>query len=205
MGVAVLVGLVALVVPRARAWAEADWKKLSDEDGVLVEGRPRAGTDLREIRVRTHTRLPPEALFAVIWDVARQHEFVPNVKVLRVLRASDEEAVIYERVKIPVIQDRDYVLKLTRRIDPHSRVHEVFAIGASELGPRPDKGVVRMTRLESHFVLRPAADGGTDLSYESFGDPVGKVPRWIIRAADVRGPREFVRAMIKRAEQLARR
>ena len=62
-----------------------------------------------------------------------------------------------------------------------------------------------MTRLQSRFELRPARDGGSDITYVSFGDPVGKVPRWIIRAADVRGPREFVRAMIKRAEQLSRR
>ena len=161
------------------------------------------GTALREIRAQAHSALGPEAVFAVLWNVAVQHEFVPNVKDLRVLRQSEDEVVVYERVKIPVAQDRDYVLRLTKKVDAATRVYEVKAEGASELGPPPPRGVVRMTRLSSVFGVRPGRDGGSDITYTSFGDPAGSLPAWIIRAADVSGPRDFVRAILQRAEQNA--
>lgn len=192
--------LALLVLLAGTVGAEEAWQQLDEGDGILVEGRPMPGTKLREIRVQAWSPLPPAAIFSVIWDVSAQHEFVPNVKELRVLRSAEEEVVIYERVKIPVVQDRDYVLRLTKKID--GPVHEVFAEGRSELGPPPPKNVVRMTRLSSHFLLRPS-DGGTRLSYVSFGDPAGKIPEWIIRAADVKGPKDFVRAILRRAQEEA--
>src|SRR4029078_12272128 len=76
--------------------AEQAWKKIADEKEMMTEARSMPGTALREIRVRTHSALPPEAIFSVIWNVAAQHEFVPNVKELRVLKTGEEEVVIYE-------------------------------------------------------------------------------------------------------------
>ncbi len=181
------------------AQPEAAWKTLAHDGPLVVEGRPAAASHLREIRVRGRVPVEPEALFAVLWDVSTQHEWVPNVKTLRVVRRADDEIVLYERVKIPVVQDRDYVLRLTRRVEPTTRVHEVIAEGRSELGPPPAQGVVRMTKLWSRFTIAPAPGGGSDLTYVSFGDPAGSVPAWIIRAADVRGPRDFVKALVKRA------
>lgn len=196
----VLLVLVALGGPTAAAPSEGAWKELTKDGGILVEARPMQGTALREIRVRTHSLLEPEAIFAVIWNVSEQHEFVPNVKELKVLRASDEEVVLYERITIPIVQDRDYVLRLTKRVDERQRTYEVVAEGRSELGPPPAKGVVRMTRLSSRFTVTPAPEGGSLVTYVSFGDPTGNVPSWIIRTADVRGPRDFVRAILRRAE-----
>ena len=195
-----LVLSLAAVVGGARADEEQGWSKLNEDAGLLVEARPVPGTALREIRVRVASPLSPAAIFAVLWDVAAQHDFVPNLRTVRVLRSSDDEIVVYERTKIPVVLDRDYVLRLTRHVDPATRVHEVFAEGLTE-GPPPPRGVVRMTRLSSHFVIEPGASGGSMITYTSFGDPVGKLPAWIIRAADVRGPRDFVRAILKRAAQ----
>jgi len=183
------------------AAAEPGWRKLSEGEGMLIEARPMEDSRLREIRVQAWSPLPPEAIFAVIWNVGEQHEFVPNLQTLRVIRSSDEEIVVYERVKIPVVQDRDYVLRLTRRIDAATRVHQVFAEGKSELGPPPMRGVVRMTRLSSSFTIVPDPVGGSRLTYVSFGDPAGTIPEWIIRAADVRGPRDFVRALLRRAQE----
>src|SRR5262245_19046845 len=116
-------GLALVFLVAAHASADEGWKKLDEGGGMLIEGRPMAGTNLREVRVRAWSPLPPAAIFAVIWNVAAQHEFVPNVKVLRVLRASADEVVVYERVNVPVVQDRDYVLRLTKKIE--GDVHEV--------------------------------------------------------------------------------
>jgi len=198
--------LVLILWPAlATAQPEAPWEKIADEHGILIEARPMPGTALREIRAQTHSPVSPEIIFEVIWNVGAQHEFLPNLTTVRVVRQSDDEVVVYERVKIPVAQDRDYVLRLTKKVDAQAHVYDVYAQGASELGPAPEKGVVRMTKLWSTFSMRPGKDGGTDLTYTSFGDPAGTLPSWIIRAADVRGPRDFVRAILQRAEGNAKK
>jgi hypothetical protein len=201
----VLALLVILSPALASAQAEPPWHTLSDKEGMLIEGRPMPGTALREVRLRTRSPLPAEEIFATIWNVSDQASYVPNIKWLHVLAQGPEQVVIHERVHIPVAQDRDYVLRLTRKIDRVTGRYQVFAEGRSELGPPPEKGVVRMTRLWSTYTLVARPDGGSDVEYLSFGDPTGSLPAWIIRAADQRGPREFVRAILEHTRQRLRR
>jgi hypothetical protein len=201
------IGLFALTLWPALALAQAQtgspWKKLAQEDGMLIEARPMPGTRLREIRLTTASSLAPELIFNVIWNAKDQRDWVPNVKELRVLRSSDDEVVLYERIKIPVVQDRDYVLSLAKKIDKAAGIYQIFAVGKSELGPPPPSGVVRMTRLSSTYTIKALPEGGSQITYLSFGDPAGSVPAWLIRAADVKAPKDFVKAILKRAQKIA--
>ncbi len=194
----VVLGVLLMGTP-VYAGEVGEWKRLEEAHGVVVEGRAVSGSQLREVRVVAQCVASPQKLFEVLWDVRAQAQWVPNLKELRVLRSSDDEHLIYERVKIPVVQDRDYVLRMTKKIDAASGVYEIIGSGASELGPAPTSGVVRMTELRSRFTLAPSEGGGSRITYVSFGDPAGKIPMWIARAADVRGPKDFVVALIKRA------
>ena len=107
----------------------------------MIQGRPTGVGQLREIRLTTNSSLTPEQIFAVAWDVDSQHEFMPNVQELRVLQRSEEQVVVYQRVRIPVVQDRDYVLKMTKKVDLHTRVHQIFTEGRPDLGPPATRGI----------------------------------------------------------------
>ena len=166
-------------------------------DGVLsVWARPMNRTNLRELEVRAHSPIVPERIYEAIWDASWQGS-LPGVNTLRVLSKNDAQMVIYERLALPVVHDRDHVLALTRAHEGER--FRVEAADASTLGPPSPPGVVRMTDVRSRFALSRAGDGGTDLVYTSFGDPAGSAPAWITRAADERGARDFVRAIFAHA------
>lgn len=185
-----------LVLAPSLASAETPWKMLS-VDGVLsVWARPMDQTNLREIEVRAHSPMVPERIYEAIWDASWQGS-CPGVKTPRVLSKGDAQTMNYERLALPVVHDRDHVLALTRAHEGER--FRVEAEGASTLGPPSPPGVVRMTNVCLRSALSRAGDGGTDLVYTSFGDPAGSVPAGISRAADERGPRDFVRAIFAHA------
>ena len=150
--------------------------------------------------------LTPAQLFAVAWDVPTQLAWVPRLKRLTVLKAAENEWVIYEQVKIPVAKDRDYVLRLQAVTRGEGGRYQIKAAPppSQEVAP-PDPDHIRMTDLWSQWSFTATAAGGTALSYESYGDPAGELPTWLKKSAAVRGPSDFVKALLAETRRRAAR
>lgn len=158
--------------------------------------------------VRIATQVPdltPAQLFAVAWDVGTQLSWVPRLKRLTVLKATEDECVIYEQVKIPVAKDRDYVLRLRATARGEAGRYEIKAAPPAELSVPLDPQHVRMTDLWSKWTFQPLGAGGTALTYESYGDPAGALPDWLKKSAAVRGPSDFVKALLAETRRRAAR
>lgn len=140
--------------------------------------------------------LTPAQLFAVAWDVRTQLAWVPRLKRLTILKAAADEWVLYEQVKIPVAKDRDYVLRLTATQPGDGGVYSIKAVPPKDLSQPLDPGHIRMTDLWSQWTFAPRPAGGTALTYESYGDPAGDLPTWLKKSAAVRGPSDFVKALL---------
>ncbi|MCC6808625.1 MAG: hypothetical protein IT381_14470 [Deltaproteobacteria bacterium] len=181
------------------ALVHGDWQPAGTERGFAIEKRPAKGTSLFEVRVSGPVDLAPKQIFDVLWDVRAQKTFAPHIKRLDVVSEAKDSVVIYEQVEVPVVQDRDYTLRLRRLTDDNTQLYQVIAENADSLGPPPDKDHVRMKVIWSNFTIEPG-DKGSVVTYHSFGDPAGDIPTWLKNAAATRAPLDFVLAIVKEAK-----
>jgi hypothetical protein len=181
----------------------APWKSDGSEKGFTIEKRPAKTSGLYETRISGPVDLPPKAIFDVLWDVDSQKAFAPHVKRLDVLARQDDSVLIYEQVAVPAATDRDYVLRLKKSVDAQTGLYQVAAEAAQ--GQPLDKDHVRMTNIWSQFTIEPGDNGGSVISYHSFGDPAGDLPTWLKNAAATKAPLDFVLAIVAEAKRRAKR
>lgn len=170
------------------------------EGNVVAYKRQPAGAVAVVVRVVAQAPdLEPSQLFAVAWDVASQAAWAPHVKRLSVLSQSPTEVLIYEQIDVPVVRDRDFVLRLrSLPVDPTDPgTLRIEAGGTTHPTAPPDPQHIRMTDLWSTWTFRPRPGGGTVVTYDAYGDPAGALPGWLKRSASLRGPIDFVRALLQ--------
>jgi ribosome-associated toxin RatA of RatAB toxin-antitoxin module len=195
------IGLAAVLLLLATP-ASGDWEKLSDKAGFLVERRPVGGSSSYEIRVTTHSRLSPEAIFTTLWTQRDYPQFIPHLKQLDILSDTGDEKVIYEQIAVPLARDRDYTVRVRKRVDAASQRYEIAFRAANDAGPAPDARYVRVQRIKGSWLIEPDADGkGTLLRYTLFTDPGGAIPKWVANEAQREGAAELVAAVLKRARE----
>jgi hypothetical protein len=123
---------------------------------------------------------PPESVRALLLDYARHTQFVHGVAESNVLARSPSELVVYQRLALPVISDRDVTLLVSWGADGATLWTRFTA--ANHRGPPPRDGVVRMPLDEGGWLLTPI-DGGraTRARYSLRLDLAGSLPRFLGR------------------------
>lgn len=192
-----LAAAAALWPPRIDA--DALWHVLSDRDGMVVERRLHDGSAFYEVRATAHSPLPPAAIFETIWKQREHPQFVPYLKRLDLLAESADERLAYEQVAVPLARDRDYTIRLLRRVDPETQRYEITFVTANEAGPPPDKGHVRVTEIRGRWLIEPGRDGkGSRVRYEVLSQPGGAIPTWVVNRVQGEAAAKLVRAMLQR-------
>jgi hypothetical protein len=192
---------VTLLMLAGTAHAAEDWKRVADRDGIVIEARSFEGTSMREVRATTHEPIPSASIMATIWRHAEYIQFVPSIERLDVLRDDGDTKLIYERIHMPIVKDRDTTLRVTRSFSPATGVYEVTSIAVPDQGPPPSAAYVRVRASRSVWRLVPAASGGTDVSYDIITDAGGLLPGWIVASIQRDATAKFVRAILDRARQ----
>lgn len=199
--VSLLACVLALAVPPvARA---SGWETIERADGILVERRLVDGATLPEIRVTAHTWVPPAALFDTIWRQREYLEFVPYLKRLEVIAETADERIIYEQVTLPFVRDRDYTVRVRRRMDPARQRYEAVFASVDHMGPAPNNAYIRARSIAGSWTVEPDAAGrGSVLRYVVRSDPGGMIPAWAMRLGQGSAAADLVRAMIERAGKM---
>lgn len=122
---------------------------------------------------------PPEVVRAVVLDYPNANAVSDHVTESRVLSSNARELMVYQRLKLPVIADRDFTL------------HVVWGSRAGQLwtrftvdntrGPAERDGIVRVSLLTGGWDLTPIRDGrATHAVYRVQIDLAGSIPRWMV-------------------------
>lgn len=175
-----------------------DWKRIGDENGMVVDSREVEGSSLHEVRVSTHADVPPSTVAAVIWRYQDHASFVPRLKHAEVLRDAGDERIVYEQLELPLVSNRDVVLRVHREVDKASGTIDIRSAAISDEGPAETSQFVRVRSSAGHWHLVPAG-GGTDLTYVIRSDIGGSVPTWIKNRAQRDAVPDLVHAMVERA------
>ena len=192
--------VVALFVVALAASAGAD----DDGIGITVEARDVPGSSLPELYVTAYAPVPPSAVARVIWAHERYPEFLPEVKRLDVLRDDGDERLLHQWITMPVVEDRDVVLRTRRTVDRATGTVDVRTMAVADEGPPPTAGSVRIPSSVSHWHLAPTGDGGCAISYSIRTDLGGLVPSWVVSRGERTTVPKLVHAMISRAVESTR-
>ncbi len=122
----------------------------------------------------------PERVLAVILDYERSPLWQKQLGESRVLSRGARALDVYQRLKLPIISDRDYTLHVTWGEDERGVWLRFSA--ANERGPAPRSGVVRVPVHQGVWRLERVSDGrATRAHYEVKVDLGGSVPAGMAR------------------------
>jgi START domain-containing protein len=177
------------------------WHPVGTTDGVQLEVRSVSGSSFEEIRATAVSPDRLDALCAAAFAKGRR-QLDGRVKEKTFLRETDDEHWTYERIGIPVIADRDYVL--------HVKLEQPASTGRCEIPfesiedpSRPKvSGVVRMS-LHGRWTIVPSGDGKALVTYVVSSDPGGSVPALFAKNGQRQAAVELVKRILARAHASA--
>jgi hypothetical protein len=98
------------------------------------------------------------------------------------LRRDGEVSVVYTYMPVPLLADRDLVLRQEHSRDPSTGIHRFVWRTIEGEGPPPPEGVVRIQRSEGMWEFTPQGEARTRLVLESMTDAGGSLPAWVINS-----------------------
>ena len=125
---------------------------------------------------------------------------MPYLKKLVILKQSPDEKVTYEQIKMPLVTDRDYTVRVTADHDPTTGRIQVSFVSAPEDGPPENPTYVRVKDIQGSWTLVPTRDGGSAVTYVVASNPGGALPSWMANAAQSNAVRDLVKAMLDRVK-----
>jgi len=154
------------------------YSQFHDERGVKVYKHD--GAKIIDFAAEGDFAAPPEKVERVLLDYANHARWARGVAESRVLATGPFSLVVYQRLDLPVLEDRDYTLLVTWGTDGDARWLRFST--ANDRGPAPRPNVVRVNVHEGGWKLIPTNDGkSTHAVYQFRLDLAGSFPAWMGR------------------------
>jgi hypothetical protein len=175
---ACLVALPALADP-------AGWQKVDERggpDGHTLYRRQLPGSRVAAFRLEGSVDVP----IARVLEARQAGEDAPasddDGPQRRLLRREGDVILTYTFMPLPLLADRDLVLRQEHSQDPATGIHRFVWHTIEGEGPPPPEGVVRIQRSEGMWEFTPQGDARTRLVLESLTDVGGSLPAWVVNS-----------------------
>jgi len=163
--------------------AHGPWVLTGERDapgaGYRMYEREVPGSDFAAYRLEATIDAPPRAVAAAAQRNLSDPDVAQKYTTKTVLRDDPDATVVYSYIDIPIVSDRDVVTHTVRSFDPDTGSHRL-EWRASEEGPAPRPGVVRLRESRGSWEFAPLPDGRTRAVYESHTDIGGSIPAWLL-------------------------
>ncbi len=172
-----------LIGPVLSVAAETDgFKEIrKTKDGITISRKAGPTKGFFITRFDAASPAAPGLLCDSLWRSFLKHQ--PPVAERRFIRKEANELVFHDKVKTPVVSDRDYIMKITRKLSADGCGIDFHT--ANEMGPPPEKGYVRMPLVKGFWKVSRAVDGTSVVVYQVYSEPGGSVPALIIKEPQV--------------------
>lgn len=161
----------------AAVLAHEGYEPIGEKSGVEVYRRPNHAIDLA---AEGDIDAPPDVVQRVLTDYKSHPKWVHGLQTSRVLDQQDHALDVYQRLDLPMLDDRDFVLHVTWGQDPQGRFIRFHT--ANDKAPPSQKGVVRLQVHEGSWELIPVDDGRrTHAVYKFRMELGGHLPMWMAR------------------------
>ncbi|MBJ6764696.1 hypothetical protein JGU66_28340 [Myxococcaceae bacterium JPH2] len=196
--------LWALVLVAQGAWAQ-EWETVT-ETPYVVKVRPRPGTQAREVWAEGQLDASAADVQAALENVDTYRFWMPYVKEARTVKTVAEgEHVSYTRLDLPVVTARDFIIHVVRESGVAPDGTGVFA---QRWWAEPDlfpgrRDTVRVRLNEGTWHVEPRGEHASYAVYRFSVDPAGSIPTFLVNMGQKSAVRDTLRAVEKRAQQLA--
>lgn len=168
-----------LATPLSRDLSSAGYEQIRTQGGVTVYKHRTSET----LRLAAEARVghPPELVLRALLDYDAHLRAMDRLTATRVIERGEERLVVYQRLNLPVIDDRDFTLEV--RWGERGGGRWVRYHAANDRGPRPTSAAVRVSHHTGSWQVAPR-DGGraSFVRYETSIDLGGLVPMWMVKA-----------------------
>lgn len=157
-------------------WAET-WA-LEKQQGQVTVYSQKTESGYKEVLAKTHVKVQPSALIALLKDVAFSPEWIHNcleVKIINNLSASERVINTFFAAPWPV-KDRDMITLSKTSINDGVVLIEILD-RADAIAPHDD--FVRMQNMHGLWKATPQKNGTTQITYQGGGRPGGSLPAFI--------------------------
>jgi hypothetical protein len=199
-GAALAAGLAAV-----SAQADGDGWVLAQRDESPSEGyalyrRQAPGDAFASWRLETELAAAPELVERVTLSNLIETVGAAGDHRQRLLRREGQVAWVHVEIPVALAADRDAVLRIERRLDPATGGRRIDWRADPDAGPPPKQGVVRMPVSHGFWLFTSAAGGRTHVVYESYAEPGGSFPGWLV---DVISSSEVMNSLARLRSSLA--
>lgn len=164
------------------------WKLLKNKNGVKVFARHVPGSKYRELLAKGVVSVPFEVGLELVKDCDSYHEWYGMCKQLYVIRKiSEKEYFMYFVLDMPLLTDRDVVVRVTADWDMEKKNGWVKLVSINSKY-KMDSGLVRMPGLSGGFTFREVAEGKFEVTYKVHADLGGSLPAWMVNIAAKKHP-----------------
>ncbi len=179
--------------------AVSGWEVVSIDGPKVVERRAR-GDGFLEIRVSTVTEVPALQVANAFW--LRRTPASKAIKKYDLILQDETQKIIYQQLKMPIVKDRDYTVRVERYVDEASGLYQFNSKCRSDLGPPPNDDHVRVVDCAAQYSVERATDGKTHVTYTAFANAGGRLPIWIVNALAPKAAADVLDKMIEEAKAL---
>ena len=181
----------------------SDWKEESAGKGVTIYSRAKAGSDQREFKGIGLIEAPPAVVFAVLDDIDNYPKFMPYTAQSRVLKREKDSVIIYQRLNVPLISDRDYTLRTRydKWTGDNGTIYRLRWQTANDLGPVAVSGVLRVAHTEGGWLLEPEGKSATRGVYTVHSDTGGAIPAFLANSGSRTAVRKLFEAVRKQVKE----
>jgi len=177
----VLLSSVALAqrVPLSVPLSTEGYEQISRKLGVTVYKH--RTSDIITLGADAVIQAPPDEVLRAVLDYKGQVGVVKRLSESRVLASGPGWLRVYQRLNLPVIDDRDFTLHVAYWNDGGTRW--VSYRVAPRVGPAPRPGIVRVAYHSGSWQMVPT-DGGraTRVRFMTSIDMGGWLPKWLARS-----------------------
>lgn len=174
-----MAGELPEMIPMSVPLTSRGFEHLDHDQGIDVFQL--VDSDIINIAGEGRIAAPPEKVRQTLLDYNRHPDQLASVSVSRILSRTQDQMLVYQRLDLPMISDRDFNLRVRWGTDGELRwIH--YRASQHGIGPRP--GVVRVHHHRGSWQLLPILDGrATRARYQSSIDLAGLLPRWMARSS----------------------
>jgi hypothetical protein len=188
--------LLSLLATAEAVAAAPAWKVDREVDGMKLEVREVKGSHYEELRVTTASPLPLDALCNAVWG--KNAEVKDDFKQRVIISETETERWTYEQIRLPVVSDRDCVMRV-RLLTPASTGRcEVDFVTMPHADYPVAKGHERVV-VRGFWDLAPGADGKVKVTYVVYSEPGGAIPPVFAKGGQRDAAVKFMKQILGRA------
>ncbi len=170
---------------------EPAWSLAAEDEGIKIYSRQKEGESVAQMKAMGIIDATPQEVWRAIRDYPNYPKTMPYTEDSKVIARENGDKTIwfYSVVNAPLVDRRDYVIKLTDESDwkDGAGYLKVVWTGWNEKDKgMPEKdGYVRVKINDGYWLLEPRESGKkTFATYYVYTDPGGSLPKWIANKAN---------------------